>query len=36
MDVTAWENILKILGRPLPNVCNRGTAWYAERLANCP
>jgi hypothetical protein len=26
MDVTAWENLLKILGRPLPNGCNRAPA----------
>jgi hypothetical protein len=35
MDVTAWENLLQILGRP-PNGCDRGTFWYIERLANCP
>jgi hypothetical protein len=32
--VTVLENILIIPGRP-PNGCRQGTAWYAERLANC-
>jgi hypothetical protein len=33
-DVTVLENILIILGVP-PNGCRQGTAWYAERLADC-
>jgi hypothetical protein len=29
-DVTVLKNILIIPGRPPPNGCGKGTAWYAE------